>query len=496
MLVDGNVGTGLVLNFSDGAQLQNVTATNNGPFGVAMSFDTDASIFNITAAGNANGVRFEDTIRGTVGNIEATGNGDLGIQIILQGASAERLDNIFQRLTAVDNGGSGITFAGDFVTHNILLDWVATNNGRRGVEITNLDHAVVMGLITNNNRDEGAFISGCRNVTLANFTSTHNAEGMEIRDCEGGTFFNMTAAQNVQNGITMINSSFTAAENLATYANGGDGIGVSSQGSSNTAHNLLSTENGGFGIRLGSGTVVYSGALELGSNNANGIQCSVAINAFGLDDGGSVCAIQGASTAALSLNSSAVGEVFGPLTIDDAENPSDTNGAAPYANIGDWTNFETPTTLWGRDGTSVTDDTSRGPCVIGGTCRTWEWGIPLASTFLRNATPAPPSGDDTVTQTWYDSTPATSQADCDDLKIGSVYDSGGGNCKTTYLRAAVEIPLDGIGNEDGLCDSDEHCLYSPNIGAYQGHESLVQGEPFEGGAITGVSLWRHPANGY
>ncbi|MCC7441551.1 MAG: hypothetical protein IT285_07960 [Bdellovibrionales bacterium] len=68
---------------------------------------------------------------------------------------------------------------------------------------------------------------------------------------------------------------------------------------------------------------------------------------------------------------------------------------------------------------------------------------------------------------------------------------------TTYLRPAAEILLDWRGNDDGLCESNEDCIYTPNFGAYQG-----TGDPYShgctftnGAAITNVKLFAYPQNG-
>jgi hypothetical protein len=40
------------------------------------------------------------------------------------------------------------------------------------------------------------------------------------------------------------------------------------------------------------------------------------------------------------------------------------------------------------------------------------------------------------------------------------------------LALATEILGDASGNDDGLCESDEECLFSSNLGAYQGEGAL------------------------
>ncbi len=62
---------------------------------------------------------------------------------------------------------------------------------------------------------------------------------------------------------------------------------------------------------------------------------------------------------------------------------------------------------------------------------------------------------------------------------------------------AFEIILDGLGDEDGLCESNEACLYGPNFGAYQGEgDYRANGTcTFQPGAVTGVTLYAYPING-
>ena len=66
---------------------------------------------------------------------------------------------------------------------------------------------------------------------------------------------------------------------------------------------------------------------------------------------------------------------------------------------------------------------------------------------------------------------------------------------TTFLRHAVEISGDGIGNDNGLCETGETCVYTPNIGSYQGHGGLVSAGTFTDGTLTGITLMQYATNG-
>ncbi len=86
------------------------------------------------------------------------------------------------------------------------------------------------------------------------------------------------------------------------------------------------------------------------------------------------------------------------------------------------------------------------------------------------------------------------QSACTELNYN--WDIENSVCSVTFLRNAVEINQDGIGNDDVMCTSGETCLYTPNIGAYQGHGNLISAGPFTDGVLTGITLVKHETNGY
>ncbi len=87
-----------------------------------------------------------------------------------------------------------------------------------------------------------------------------------------------------------------------------------------------------------------------------------------------------------------------------------------------------------------------------------------------------------------------SQADCAARITGSSFI--GGECKTTFLKNASEIMNDGIGDENGLCNSNETCLFTPNLGHYQGHGNLVAVSTIgSGGTLENIKLMQYDTNG-
>ena len=53
-----------------------------------------------------------------------------------------------------------------------------------------------------------------------------------------------------------------------------------------------------------------------------------------------------------------------------------------------------------------------------------------------------------------------------------------------------------LGNGNGLCESGEVCLRTPNIGSYQGHGPISQVGAFTGGTLSGIILVQHQSNGH
>lgn len=89
---------------------------------------------------------------------------------------------------------------------------------------------------------------------------------------------------------------------------------------------------------------------------------------------------------------------------------------------------------------------------------------------------------------------AGSQSDCSSRYPGSTYSFG--QCETNHLKDVIEILDDAVGNDNGLCEANETCLYNPNMGAYWGHGNLIDSGCNVSGVIQGVTLKRYAQNGY
>lgn len=260
----------------------------------------------------------------------------------------------------------------------------------------------------------------------------------------------------------------------------------------------------------------FGGALSVGNSGA--ASCGNA-----LYSGFSVtCGLQDASDfTAISVVLDPTNSYVGKILVDDPINASDAGVAVTnYASITDWLKFSNPFRGYGLDIAAFPAAGNQGRCT-GVNCRIWDWSLKATDAFYRNVLPVP-TGSSVASHKWS----AVAQVNC--TQPGAQWVSGGvctkppfpgtgatctpaggtltgAACLTTFLRNAYEILEDGIGNDNGLCESNEACIYTPNIASYQGHGNLtcVRGpadlgcaSTFTNGTISNVVLYQYATNGY
>ncbi len=316
----------------------------------------------------------------------------------------------------------------------------------------------------------------------------------------GNSFLKVDA---LSSGIT----NYTTFNSIIS-ANAGAGNNYSSTGSNMTFRDTIFAHGStSFNIVAGSLNNFFTGNLKVGP-----IAFPCTINAsFGLAT--STCANQGTSNASLTTGTSVSNSFVGPVTVDDSVNSSDSNGSLVLNSINDWTNFENPFRAWGKDGSGFSGfgngSIHSGACTTG-TCTIWDWSLRSTDTVARAVLPVP-TGSDVGYHYWSPTTAPT----CANIKgavFGSICNRPNANpvnaatctaaggamnnfCYTVYLRNALEIMEDGIGNENGICESNEDCIYTPNIGAYQGHGALTQFQTITSGTLNQINLYRYAVNG-
>jgi hypothetical protein len=364
-------------------------------------------------------------------------------------------------------------------TNQVILDMTSANTGN-GANV-NVD-----------------FQTGSASSVLLNFTSANNGTAggigaLRTSDGTNHTLMNIAVANTPNPAYSGAGSTGRQLINLALH-------------SSATPSLLISAS-----------TFTYiSGVLKLAFG-----ACTTATP----DSGVTVaCATANASDFSLLTTTLTPANSFvGSVGADDAVNASDSGGLATYATTIDWLNFSNPYRGFGLENAAAFPNAlHQRRCTTGPNCRIWDWSLRASDNEYRAVLPVP-SGNSTLSHKWS----AATQVNC--TQPGAVWYSTGtcnfppfpgtagtcgtwtggttatAACLTTFLRNAYEIVGDSIGNENGLCESNEACIYTPNIASYQGHGALtcIRGpaeygcaSAFVDGTISGVVLYQYATNGY
>lgn len=286
-------------------------------------------------------------------------------------------------------------------------------------------------------------------------------------------------------------------------AHGGGIYGAFIEGQNNTINQSLiihsSTHFGTFGDNhIVSQMAIYTSAdwnagLDIQSNNtrftnnilihdsAHPSRCLVSGSAVNPGTSGTTCGNQGMLSDASWYFFPAVYTLdfqYGFAT-SDSSNASDINGTGTYTAIIDWLNFENIFRSWMPKVEGV-------PC-YNNECQIYDNRLKNNSNLFRNTSYDGHNQND----------PFIADLNCPQAVDGNRFLTDKLSNPTSFLINAQEILNDGIGNDNGLCESLESCIYSPNFGVYQGEgDYLANGTcTFENGTITDVKMYAFPING-
>lgn len=300
-------------------------------------------------------------------------------------------------------------------------------------------------------------VDGDRNTILATSALSNYDHGLTFGyGADNNTVVNHVTASQFADVVNIYASNNTKIANLGAFLSFGNEIYL------DTASNNTFSESLFMGGNSGTCSVVNGGTNP------------------GLVD--TTCANQGSSTATYVTGLDVTGSFVGKVTSNDTANGSDSSGTATYSATMDWLNFDNWYRSWGLNAANWT--TTVGQCNTG-TCRIWDWRLKATDTALRNrlgtafvagtTCPAAVHGNKTMTD---------QQAS-----------------PRTFLLNAFEIVdnyrLNPNGNNNGLCESGEACIYTPNLGAYQGEGDFEAAGTctFQNGTVSNVQMYAYPTNG-
>lgn len=444
--------------------------------------------------------------------LEAKLNGNGSANSIIYFAGSMRYARVHQTDVYKDSTGAS-AFYSTGGSNNLFSNVKIYNNGYRGMEISGGGscagqhyHTLYNIQTANHQTESGIYLTGCLdNARLINLMSSNSvADGLSLSDIVNFTGVNLTVTSNAGDGIWANyarNSTFNGVSAINNYsASYGRALTFASSAWTNYLSNLLLVNNN-YGIYIQSGAEgsynqFYDTAVI--SNAANGLDIAGVSNDFYGNlyvgnNAGSQCTTNGSSLLDNSCNHgtslgtapvtgvSASTLISGKLGSADSVNTSASNPTATYATTLDWAYFQNAYRAWGKTHANAFPNSNHRGLCSSGTCGMWDYRISSGDTSgIRNihgafsggaACPASVSGSTASVRTTNQNSPAS-----------------------TYLLHATEIIGDFVGDDDGLCESNEDCIYSPNLGAYQGEGTLSQCT-FTNGTITGVKMYGYSTNG-
>ncbi|MBN2357918.1 MAG: hypothetical protein JXR83_00595 [Deltaproteobacteria bacterium] len=354
---------------------------------------------------------------------------------------------------AVSNGGHGFLVIWDS-ENDLFFDLAAINNGDSGFLLDECDDSFFGALVGVGNGGPGLRLQNdCEGNMMGLLTLlNNNDDGLALVDRNyGNLVFNVVSANNSDYGIVLDSSSAIHFSQVASAGNGWDDVALNNES-----------------------TDIYFSQLLLVGGSGSG-NCSVSGGSWGnIDNGCQESDPDLEVFAGVGVASSFVGLVRDGVNGSTAA--LDASGLILFSDIADWLDFENPFRGWANGAALAFLDSANRGSGAGGTCAQRDVSLDAADSVLRNV-----NGD------------FVADAVCPDSVRGDEvwpeFD--------WVLINAMEIVGDGIGDEDFACESDEACLYLPNIGAYQGSGDYRQSQCsfVDGVDVRNVTMYGHPVNG-
>lgn len=363
-----------------------------------------------------------------------------------------RISQLLQNAAGAGSTSSGIRVDGG--TDNVIANGIVSEikSGSSGTAISS-----------------GIFLgSGAAGTVVSQVTAMSGGDaGIRLSGADTSVVQYVTAAHNVYNGVFITGSNtdnnffrgLALANHDSSFAT--DTSGVTGTGNvlrdSASGHNAsnfaVDVSNASIGFTVGGYLIV-----EGNCGSGNGVSAS--------------CTGTGITKVASSFTSAWTGALY-----TDSKNDSDTGAAVAYGLVVDRQKFDHIFRAWGIDGTlgSIPLGALRGAC-ISGNCAIWDWTLP-GSGPLYNKSLNGSSGN-----------PAFTTGSCPVNGNDTESVRGGTN---NALKHAIELVDDDIGDNDGLCESGETCLFTPHVGAFQGSGGYTQPCSFAPGFLTGITLLQY-----
>ncbi len=287
--------------------------------------------------------------------------------------------------------------------------------------------------------------------------------------------------------IPINNNNIIANNTIST--SGGVNLAILASASRNTIHNflnmselvLISSSDQTTLSHIVSDRFTVSGAFSTNFKISGNLAMNTCNIALAPNDGiNSSCNLIAPSNGSIVNIASPSNSFLGKITSDSNFSGYNSVAGIDYSAILNFTKFDNFFTGW-LDSTNMS-------CGSGDTCFLYSSKLKSTDSVILNK-----SGNLSTTNASF---PALSTDPCPAEVHGNMTATDQATTPNTYLLNAMEIIGDEIGDDNGLCESNETCIYTPNIGAYQGEgDYTTKTCSFQNGTVTGVTIFAYPNNG-
>ena len=470
----GRVEDIIVLGGSSFAAFHNMDVSGANDNGISLRTVSHSLLSDVTVHDNA-GVGLSlnwNSLGTTLQRVVAERNGGDGINV------NNSRGGFLRQVTAIDNGRDGIRL--EATDGNQLRNLSAYHNQQTGVSLLGTDTAA--SIMSANNGATGIRTNGGDNTVLIEATAVNNAtSGFQIQSNSRGNYIAaITTANNAIEGVRVNFSPMNTVTSLLSM-NNRDGLSVRTQANQVQILGATLAFNSSFELITDSDDGHYEGVRLSTADD-----CSISGSGNNVELSTVCRQTDGTPLVVAAPTTSAVGKI----ATDTRNTTPLTGGTFQYDVVAiDWTQFEHPWRTIGLDGGPFPTVSQQGRCSQGTTCRIWDWSLRVSDTVVRNVS-ATPNGNNTAHHFWA----AADATECAQ-RNGTWDQPAAGDCTTEFVLNTHELFDDGIGNDNGLCESNEACLFLSNHGSYQGTGAVVNGPAFVDGSITGVTLYSYSTNG-
>lgn len=439
------------------------SATNRKFFWVEGKFNGDPAVgafrpdYGIYMGGT--------TMFSRVHKVFLKGSDDVGVILNTGVQNVLVSESVFES-NAYDSGGDNPSNAGvgmwSGANYNTIHNVKVTNQHMGGALLEFAQYNVWNRIHASNSKaNEGVMLNGCCGGTDSTWTevvvigSTKSGLGLDITKSTIG-FFTVLHAGTFWNSVSFGAANITAFNGLTILPP----TGQWSYSFADLAGNKLFRSAS---YTTNSKEIEMAGAVV--ANDDNRVDRGFWVSSTGCQEGGTgplgnwlgngTCEYGSATpstppdTTTLSLESVLLGRVT-----TDSLSPQDTGTA--YTSVTDFSTLSSFYRGWSRynssQATELHTDHS-GPCSSGNDCGIYDVRFSSNTSAISN-----------VNGTFSASACPSSV----DASVAANVMTDSATAARTFLINAVEILLDDIGNDNGLCESGESCIFAPHIGAYLG----------------------------